>query len=210
MPRAIFFIKNSGRLMSIHLRLCFLLSSLLLPSTFTPCFPLSLPQLPSIPTSASLYPASASICPRPEPDLLLDTPDSPVAVLFPTTFPSSDTPFSALNRVSRAVSLSFVYVSCSDTPFPAQKPVSRAGLGWFVVSFRRAGVFLMPRHTLFGIKLCIASSFPVIKPCFVPRHTFFLTKVCIASKVMCLPPIFSSRYRFFPSKECVADRKHIP
>ena len=79
--------------------------------------------------------------------------------------------------------MSFVYVSCSDTPFPAQKSVSRAGLGRFVVSLRRAGVFLMPRHTLFAMKPCIANSFLVIWPCFVPRHTFFLTKVCIASRV---------------------------
>ena len=43
--------------------------------------------------------------------------------------------------------------------------------------------FSLPRHTLFGNKLCIANSFPVIWPCFVSRHTFFLTKVCIASRV---------------------------
>ena len=43
--------------------------------------------------------------------------------------------------------------------------------------------FSLPRHTLFGIKLCIANSFPVIWPYFVLRHTFFLTKVCIASRV---------------------------
>ena len=33
--------------------------------------------------------------------------------------------------------------------------------------------FPLPRHTLFGMKLCIASSIPVIWPCFVQRHTFF-------------------------------------
>ena len=36
-----------------------------------------------------------------------------------------DTPFSALNRVSRAVFLSFGHVSCRDTHFSAQKSVSR-------------------------------------------------------------------------------------
>ena len=35
---------------SLYSFLSLYLSSLLLPSTFTPCFPLSLPQLPSIPT----------------------------------------------------------------------------------------------------------------------------------------------------------------
>ena len=40
--------------------------------------------------------------------------------------------------------------------------------------------FSLQRHTLFGMKLCIASSIPVIWPCFVPRHTFFPAKVCIA------------------------------
>ena len=73
------------------------------------CFPLFLSLLPSILAFASFYsclcfllsslllpsiPASASIYPRPEPELLLDTPDLPVAVLFPTTFPYRDTPFS--------------------------------------------------------------------------------------------------------------------
>ena len=43
--------------------------------------------------------------------------------------------------------------------------------------------FSLQRHTLFGIKLCIASSFPFICLCFVPRHTFYRTKVCIASRV---------------------------
>ena len=57
---------------------------------FTPalCFPLFLSLLPSVLAFASLYP-------RPEPDLLLDTPDLPVAVLFPTTFPYRDTPCSS-------------------------------------------------------------------------------------------------------------------
>ena len=103
-------------------------------------------------------------------------------MLFPTTFPCRDTPFSPLNCVSRTVFLSSGHVSCRDTPFSSQKSVSRAELGRFVVSLRRAGVFLMPRHTLFGMKLCIASSFPVIWPCFVQRHTFSRTKVCIASR----------------------------
>ena len=62
----------------------------------------------SPPPSASLYsflslhlslllllfiPASASLYPRPEPDLLLDTLDSPVAVLFPRLFPAATHPF---------------------------------------------------------------------------------------------------------------------
>ena len=42
--------------------------------------------------------------------------------------------------------------------------------------------FSLPRHTLFAMKPCIASSIPVIWPCFVQRHTFSLTKVCIASR----------------------------
>ena len=103
---------------SLYSCLCFHLSSLLLPSTFTPCFPLSLPQISFIPTSAFIYP-------RPEPDLLLNTLDLPVAVLLPTTFPCRDTPFLALNCVSLAVFLSSGPVSCSDTPFTAQKSVSR-------------------------------------------------------------------------------------
>ena len=32
--------------------------------------------------------------------------------------------------------------------------------------------FSLPRHTLFAMKPCIASSFPVICLCFVQRHTF--------------------------------------
>ena len=103
MPRAMFFIKNSGQLMSIHL-LPLLLSILafasfyfhsVLPSILAPDSFYSHPVLLSILPLLLSIPTSASICPCPEPDLLLDTPDSPVAVLFPTTFPCSDTPFSA-------------------------------------------------------------------------------------------------------------------
>jgi hypothetical protein len=88
-------------------------------------------------------------------------------------FPCSDTPFSALYRVSRAVFLSFVYVSCRDTPFLAQKPVSRAGLGWFVVSLRRVGVFLMQCDTPFSAQKSVSRTKWYVFPRFPSRDTGF-------------------------------------
>ena len=75
MPRAMFFIKNSGRLMSIHLLP--LLPSVLAPDYFYshPVLLSILPLLFSILPLLLSIPTSASICPRPDPDLLLDTPD---------------------------------------------------------------------------------------------------------------------------------------
>ena len=78
MPRAIFFIKIARS---------YLFTSASASLYSHPVLLSILPLLLSIPTSASLYP-------RPEPDLLLDTPDFPVAVLLPTTFPCRDTPLS--------------------------------------------------------------------------------------------------------------------
>ena len=129
--------------MSIHLlpllpsipTLCFYLSSLLLPSTFTPCFPLSLPRFLLFPPRASLYPATASLYSH---------------LCFHLSLPRTR--------------------SASQHPrFTSRRSFSHD--------------FSLPRHTLFGIKPCIASSFPVIRPCFVQRHTFYRAKVCIASRV---------------------------
>ena len=65
MPRAIFFIKNSGRLMSIHLRLCFPLSLLLFPSVLAFASFYFHPVLPSVLAPASFYshPVLLSILP---------------------------------------------------------------------------------------------------------------------------------------------------
>ena len=219
MPRAIFFIKNSGRLMSIHLlplrpsipssasicpRFCFLLLSLR--ASLYPC-----PSFLLFPPRASLY---SHLC------FHLSSPRARSASRHPRF--TSRRSFSHDFSLQRHT-LFGIIKPCIASSFPVIKPcfvprhtLSRtkvciaSWLGWFVVSLRRAGVFLMPRHTLFGIIPCIASSFPVICLCFVPRHTFYRTKVCIANKVICLPPISISRYRFFLPKECVADRKHIP
>ena len=65
MPRAIFFIKIAGRLMSIHLRLCFPLSLLLFPSVLAFASFYFHPVLPSVLAPASFYshPVLLSILP---------------------------------------------------------------------------------------------------------------------------------------------------
>ena len=141
--------------------------------------------------SPSFTASSASICPRPR--LLLFPPR---ASLYPASaflYPASASLYSHL---------------CFHLSSPRSRSASRHPRFTSRRSFSHD--FSLQRHTLFGIKLCIASSFPVICLCFVPRHTFYRTKVCIANKVIWLPPISISRYRFFLPKECVADRKHIP
>ena len=199
MPRAIFFIKIARSYLFTS-SLCFSLFppqplSVLafasfyfhsvIPSILAPASFYSHPVLLSILPLLLSIPTSASICPRPEPDLLLDTPDLPVAVLFPTTFPCSDTPFSALYRVSRAVFLSFVYVSCRDTPFTAQKSVSRTK--WYV--FPR----FPSRDTGFFYQKSVSQTEntypkPTLNQNATTAHKNWPFRVCRKRKTLPLPP----------------------
>ena len=44
-------------------------------------------------------------------------------------------------------------------------------------------LLVLPRHTLFSPKVCIANRFPDIGQLSLPRHTFFCQKPCIANKL---------------------------
>ena len=139
-----------------------------------------LPLLPSIPSSASICPRfcflllspRASLCPCPS--FLLFPPRAslyscPSFLLFPpraSLYPATASLYSHL---------------CFHLSLPRARSASRHPRFTSRRSFSHD--FSLPRHTLFGIKPCIANSFPVICLCFVQRHTFSRTKACVASRV---------------------------
>ena len=155
MSRAIFFIKiaRSYLFTSASASFCPRFCFLLLSPRASLC---PCPRFLLFPPRASLYPAPVSICPRFCFHLFL--PLLPSILAFASIYSWLCFPLSS----SRARSAS------RHPRFTSSRSFSHD--------------FSLPRHTLFAMKLCIASSFLVICLCFVQRHTFSLTKVCIASR----------------------------
>ena len=102
------------------------------------------------------------------------------SLLLPSTF-TPCFPLSLPQLPSVLAPASFYSHLCFHLSSPRARSASRHPR--FISRRSFSHDFSLPRHTLFGIKPCIASSFPVIWPCFVPRHTFSRAKACIASRV---------------------------